>query len=392
MDLRQADRKYFGRQHAPRDVIVGHSADSRLTDTRGREYIDFMMGWCAGNLGWGNTTIRAAASRFDGPDYVHPDFLYRPWVQLAEMLAQLTPGDLEVSYRTTGGTEAVEGALQIAMAYTGRGRFLSIEDSYHGNSIAAMSIGASHYRETFRNLLPNCGKIAPPLDRNALSRVRTQLKKRDVAAFIMEPILCNLAARVPSEEFVRGVRDLCRRYGTLFIADEVATGFGRTGTLFACEHFDLEPDVMCMAKAITGGYGGLGAVITTARIASAIKGDFGLYSTYGWHPRAVAVALANLRYLKRHRGALLKNATQLGAHLLARLSQMRFKGEATVQGKGLAIGIEVASGKYATRIAETCRRNGLLVSAEDNVLMLFPALTTTQQDAERALEIFEASL
>ena len=392
MDLRQADERYFGRQHEPRDVIVGHSEDSRLTDTRGREYIDFMMGWCAGNLGWGNTAIRDAASRFDGPDYVHPDFLYRPWAQLAEMLAQLTPGDLEVSYLTTGGTESVDGALQIAMAYTGRGKFLSIEDSYHGNSIAALSIGASKHRETFENLLPNCHKIEPPLDRKALARVETQLKKRDVAAFIMEPIICNLAALVPSPEFVRGVRELCRRYGTLFIADEVATGFGRTGKLFACEHFDLEPDILCMAKAITGGYGGLGAVITTAKIAKAVKEDVNLYSTYGWHPRAVAVALANLRYLKRHRTALLKNATNLGDYLLTRLSQMRFKGDAKVQGKGLAIGIEVASAKYASRIGENCRKNGLLVSVEEDVLMIFPALTTSAEDAERALDRFEKSL
>ena len=392
VDLRQLDKKYFGRRGEPKDVIVGHSADSYLTDPRGRKYIDFMMGWCAGNLGWGNTEIRKAASDFDGPDYVHPDFLYRPWAQLAEMLARITPGELAVSYRTTGGTESVEGALQIAMAYTGRGKFLSIEDSYHGNSIATMSIGGSRDRETFKNLLRNCRKIKRPLDHKALAKVETQLKKRDVAAFIMEPIICNLAALVPGDEFVRGVRKLCSRYGTLFIADEVATGFGRTGKLFACEHFDLEPDVLCMAKAITGGYGGLGAVMTTPTIATAIKKDFGLYSTYGWHPRAVAVALANLRYLTRHRNKLLKNATQLGDYILTRLSQMRFKGKATIHGKGLAIGIEVEDERYASQIGDRCRKGGLLVSAEEDVLMLFPALTITRETAERGLDIFEKSI
>src|SRR5205085_108628 len=103
MNLRQLDKKYFGRQGEPQDVIVGNSADSYLTDARGRKYIDFMMGWCVGNLGWGNTEIRAAARKFDGPDYVHPNYLYRPWVQLAEMLARITPGKLAVSYRTPGG-------------------------------------------------------------------------------------------------------------------------------------------------------------------------------------------------------------------------------------------------------------------------------------------------
>ncbi len=308
------------------------------------------------------------------------------------MLNRITPGNLAVSYRTTGGTESVEGALQIAMAYTGRGKFVSIEDSYHGNSIATMSIGASDNREKFKNLLPNCHKIKPPLDHKALGKVETLLKKRDVAAFIMEPIICNLGAVVPEAAFIRGVRKLCTRYRTLFIADEVATGFGRTGKLFACEHFALEPDVMCMAKAITGGYGGLGSVITTSKIAKAIKEDFGLYSTYGWHPRAVAAALANLRYLMRHHSKLLKNATELGQHFLARLSQMSFKGKATVRGRGLAIGIQVRDAGYASEIGDNCRENGLLVSAEEDVLMLFPALTITRRNADRGLDIFERSL
>jgi adenosylmethionine-8-amino-7-oxononanoate aminotransferase len=240
--------------------------------------------------------------------------------------------------------------------------------------------------------LPHCAKIKPPLDHKALGKVETLLKKRDVAAFIMEPVICNLGALVPEEEFMRGVRKLCTRYGTLFIADEVATGFGRTGKLFACEHFGLEPDVLCVSKAITGGYEGMGAVITTSKIANAIKGDFGLYSTYGWHPRAVAVALVNLRYLMRHRNKLLENATELGQHFLTRLSRMSFKGKATIRGKGFAIGVEVEDESYASRIGETCRRNGLLVSAEEEAIMLFPALTITRQTAQRGLDIFEKSL
>ena len=392
MNLRQLDKRHFGRQDEPEDVVVGNSADSHLTDARGRKYIDFMMGWCVGNLGWGNTEIRAAAQKFDGPDYVHPDYLYRPWAELAQMLARITPGKLAVSYRTTGGTESVEGALQIAMAYTGRGKLVSIAEAYHGNSIATMSIGASQHRETYKNLLPNCHKIAPPLDRRALGKVETLLKKRDVAAFIMEPIICNLGALVPDTEFMRGVRKLCTRYGTLFIADEVATGFGRTGQLFACEHFDLEPDVLCMSKAITGGYGGLGAVITTSRIANAVRDDVNLYSTYGWHPRAVAVALANLRYLNRHRKALLENATEMGNYFLARLAGMQFRGKATVRGKGLAVGITFEDEDYASEIGEACRKRGLLVSAEEDTLMLFPALNIAGTTARRGLDLFEQSL
>ena len=208
----------------------------------------------------------------------------------------------------------------------------------------------------------------------------------------MEPIICNLGALVPDDGFVRGVRELCTRYGTLFIADEVATGFGRTGRLFACEHFDLEPDILCMAKAITGGHGGLGAVMTTSKIAKAIRGAYDLYSTYGWHPRAVSVALANLRHLNRHRNKLLKNTTQLGEYIRTRLRQMRFKGKATINGKGFAIGIQVEGEAYASKVGDTCRKNGLLVSAEEDVLMLFPALTIARDTAQRGLDIFEKAL
>src|SRR5688572_22664552 len=126
MNLRQLDKNHSARQAEPADVIVAISATASPTNARGRNCIALSIACGAANVGWGNTEIRTAARKFDGPDYVHPDYLYRPWVQLAEMLARITPGKLAVSYRTTGGTESVDGALQIAMAYTGRGKFVSI--------------------------------------------------------------------------------------------------------------------------------------------------------------------------------------------------------------------------------------------------------------------------
>jgi 4-aminobutyrate aminotransferase-like enzyme len=278
-----------------------------------------------------------------------------PWAQLAEMLARITPGKLAVSYRTTGGTESVEGALQIAMAYTGRGKFVSIEDSYHGNSIAA--------HERRRIAQPRNVQEPPtqlPQDRAAAGS-QGAWQGRDAAEEARRCRLHHGANHLqprrprPEDEFIRGVRKLCTRYGTLFIADEVATGFGRTGMLFACEHFDLEPDVLCMAKAITGGYGGLGAVITTSKIAK--RHQKGLRPLFHlW------VAPARRR---RRPGQpplsdappeeALKNATQLGEYFLARLSQMSFKGKATIHGKGFAIGIEVKDEDYASEVGDTCR-------------------------------------
>jgi len=351
------------------------------------------MGWCVGNFGWRPAAMAKALERFKGPDYVYPGYSYAPWTELARLLTSLAPRPLTTCFRATGGSEAVDLALQAAMIHTGRRGFLSLEGSYHGNSLAGLSIGASDNREQIKNLLPHCGKISPPLDAKALRRIEQRLKRRDVAAFVMEPISINLGVLIPEKDAIRRIRDLCRRYGTLFIADEVASGFGRTGRLFACEHFDLEPDMLCVAKAMTGGLAPIGAVIATAPIAKSMEENDGtFYSTYGWHPRAVAVALANLRYLTRHQNTLLKNATQLGQYFLTRLSQMSFKGKATVRGKGFAIGIEVKDEDYASEVGDACRENGLLVSAEEDVVMLFPALNITRATAQRGLDIFEKSL
>jgi hypothetical protein len=180
----------MGRDSPPHDVQFVRSRGSYVQGADGRRYVDFAAGWCVGNLGWDVREVRTRLRRFDGPDYVHPSYLYGPWTELAKQLAEITPGRLQRSYRATGGTEAVEIALQLAMASTGRSKFVSIEDSYHGNSLGTMSVGASEYREVLPNLLRGCLKVKRPLDANAVDRVERLLRKRDVAAFIMEPIIC----------------------------------------------------------------------------------------------------------------------------------------------------------------------------------------------------------
>jgi 4-aminobutyrate aminotransferase-like enzyme len=129
------------------------------------------MGWCVGNFGWRPAPIANAIERFKGPDYVYPGYSYAPWTELARLLASLAPRPLTTCFRATGGSEAVDLALQAAMIHTGRRALLSLEGSYHGNSLAGLSIGASDARERIKNLLPHCGKIAPPLDAKALRRI-----------------------------------------------------------------------------------------------------------------------------------------------------------------------------------------------------------------------------
>jgi acetylornithine/succinyldiaminopimelate/putrescine aminotransferase len=377
----------------PAELQVTATNGSILTDSRGRTYVDFVMGWCVGNFGWRPAAGVTALERFNGPDYVYPGYSYAPWTELARLLASLAPRPLTTCFRATGGSEAVDLALQAALLHTGRRAFLSLEGSYHGNSLAGLSIGASDRRERLKNLLPHCAKIAAPLDATALRRIEQRLKRRDVAAFIMEPISVNLGVLIPEKDIILRVRDVCRRYGTLFIADEVACGFGRIGRVFACEHFDLDPDMLCVAKAMSGGLAPIGAMVATTPIAKSMEEHDGtFYSTYGWHPRSVAAAIATLRDLKANRARLLAAVVDMSEYFRVRLLQLEFDRPAAVRIQGLAIGIDVGDEDYADAIQDTCRRNRLLVSTEGSTVLLLPSLAIDQQTAGRGLDILARSI
>jgi 4-aminobutyrate aminotransferase-like enzyme len=385
------ERRYLAREDEP-ELVVARSEGSYLFDARGRRYVDFVMGWCVGNFGWGNATLARAAARYRGPDYVYPGYAYAPWGELAKLLVRLAPGRLARCFRATGGSEAVDLALQAAMVHTGRKGFLSLEDSYHGNTLGAMSVGASDSREKAGNLLAHCHKVSPPLDASALERIERRLQTRGVAAFIMEPISINLGVLIPQRSFMRALQRLCHRYGTLLIMDEVATGFGRTGTVFASEQYDLSPDMLCVAKAISGGLGGLGAMLATPAVAKSMEDDGSFYSTYGWHPRSVNVAIATLRYIVANEKRLLGKVARMSDRFGRRLAAMRFESTPELHVRGLAIGVDVGEEEYAKRIRERCRRNGLLISAEGATLLLLPALTIGRRAADEGLDILERSL
>jgi acetylornithine/succinyldiaminopimelate/putrescine aminotransferase len=393
MKQQSREEQFFMSTEEPEDIQVARTTDEFIYDQNGKRYIDFNSGWCVGNLGWKKKEIQAKINPAKIPDYIAPGYHYRGWTDLAELLASIAPGALQKSVRATGGTEAVEAAMQIAMVYTGRSKFLSVEGSYHGNSIGTLSIGSSENREQFNNLLPNCMKINPPLDNKAADKVEARLKNKDIAALIMEPIICNLGIMIPEHAFMKRITVLCRRYGTLLVMDEVACGFGRTGKLFASEHFEIQPDVLCLAKAITGGAVPMGACMTTAKIASKVmKNGFQFYSTYGWHPLAVEAAIANIRYWKQNKKKILGNVTAMSQRFTDRLSQMKFKKDATIRILGLAIGIDVNDSKYAERIQQKSLKKGLLFTTQGQTLTFFPPLTMREAIAEEGLDILESCL
>ena len=379
----------FVRGSEAEEVQVTAAHGSHVLGRNRKKYIDFLSGWCVGNLGWDRREIRKAIRDFRGPDYVYPGFGYRPWEELAELLVSIVPVRRARCFRATGGSEAVELGLQAAMLHTGRQGFLSVEDSYHGNTLGTLSIGASGNRKLLKNLLPHCRKIEPSLDGKAAGKVEAMLGKRDVAAFVMEPISINLGVVIPDGEFVRRVRAACTRTGTLFIADEVACGFGRTGRLFASEHFGLRPDMLCLAKAISGGASGMGAMIATAPVAKSLEEDGNAYSTYGWHPLSTEASLASLRYMIRHRRRLLDHVTRISDYFRQRLVQMDFRQVPALRIRGLAIALEFADEDYVSELHARSRERGLLCSNDGPILLLLPALNIPGATARKGLDILQ---
>jgi acetylornithine/succinyldiaminopimelate/putrescine aminotransferase len=173
----------------------------------------------------------------------------------------------------------------------------------------------------------------------------------------------------------------------------VATGFGRTGKMFASEHYELDPDIMCLAKGLTGGYGGLGVAIMTKKVAKSMEFDFSFYSTFGWHPLSVEATIANLQYLLKNEEKILGNVMEMEKYFKERLEKMFFGHKAEIRIKGLAIGIEFDDANYASELVQKCRKVGLIFATlNPRTITLFPALNIDKKTAKSGLDIFEKCL
>lgn len=375
-------RRRLAAEPSDAPIEVASASGCTIVDAKGRAYLDMTSGWCVANLGWSHPDIRRRLRRFDGPDYVSPHQRYAPWDELAARLLAIAPGDMARAFRATGGSEAVDLALQAAMRVTGRARFVALEGSYHGDTLATLGL----IGEAPRRVGPAARRIKPPLDEKALGKLETALKRRDVAALVMEPIPINLGVEVPTPAFMDGAARLCKRYGTLLILDEVATGFGRTGTLFAAERYDANPDIICLAKGMTSGAAPMGAMLATERVAKQLGEGFQSYSTYGWHPLGVEAALACLDVWERDRARLLRNVRERSEQLRAGLDELRL---GDVRAAGLAVAVEMSSAKKASRLAKAVQGEGVLLGASENVLQVMPPLIVTEDEAETALVAVE---
>lgn len=358
----------------------------------GRRYLDFISGIGVANLGHANPAV-IAAIRHQAERYLHVmvygEYVLDGQVRLARRLAQLLPAGLDQVYFTNSGAEAIEGALKTARKRTGRAAFVAFEGAYHGDTMGALALaGNAAFRAPFEPL-PGPVRHLPYGEIGALDAIDSS-----VAAVVIEPVQAEGGVRVPSVEFMRALRARCIEAGAVLIFDEVLTGFGRTGKLFALEHFAVAPDIIVMAKALGGGLP-LGAFCASPSLLSVLAHDppLGHITTFGGHPLSCAAGLAALETSVGE--GLPQRAARVGNAIMARLKHLENSAVADVRGIGLLIGIELNSVDLTRQLVARCIEAGVIVNWTlncDRVVRLAPPLTISEDEVDFALQTIERAL
>ena len=319
------------------DVCYERACGSCLYTTEGVEVLDMHAGEGFATLGHNHPQVKAVLQEVleqDLPGGVQIQFHVLSGM-LAEALCRRMPGSLDAVYFCSSGAEAVDAAMKFARVSTGRPRFLSCHGGYHGVHLGPLSIcGEPMFQERFGPLLPGCAQV-PHGD---LTRLEEELRRRDVAAFILEPIL-GLGVSVPSSDYLPEVQRLCRKYGTLFVMDEIQTGLGRTGKWLALEHWNLEPDMVLLSKCLSGGYVPLAAMVTRReiynRLTNRLERCYVHESTFGRNTMAMAAGLATLHAIEEE--GLIANAELRGMQLRAGLLSIAGRHPWIVNVRGLGL-------------------------------------------------------
>ncbi len=388
-----------------------------LKDSTGKEYLDFFAGILSVNSGHSNPQINAAVhAQIDKLQHVSTVYLIEPMLEFARELAELAPGALQKSFFCTSGTEAIDTALLTAKLHTGCEDVIALRHSYHGRSHVAIGVsgqkpwrlpvatmGNVHfthnaycYRCAFGLTYPSC-ELRCARDIEELLQTSTSGR---IAAFIAEPIQGVGGFITPPPEFFSIIYDVVKRYGGVTIADEVQTGWGRTGQhLFGIQHWNVEPDVMVFAKGLANGYG-IGAFIAKREVADSYKGAN--ISTFGGNPISMVAAIANVEYIREHN--LVGNAERMGKLLREGMMELMDKHPliGDVRGKGLMLGVELVrdraskapAAEETARVMEHCKDDGVLIGRGGlyaNVLRLTPPLVVNADDVRRALRALDAA-
>jgi putrescine aminotransferase len=373
---------------------------SYFEDVTGRKFIDCLGGYGIYSAGINHPKIvRAVKSQLERMPLSSQELLDPLRGALAELLGELAPGDLQDCFFISNGTDAIEGAMKLARLYTGKPGFISCIRGFHGKSYGSLSLmGKGEYRLAFEPLLQDV-YFVPFGDATA---VENELRKAEavgmaIAGVVVEPVQGEAGAIVPPDDFVPRLREICTRYGVLLIADEVQTGMGRTGKMFGVEHWNIQPDILCLGKALGGGVMPLSAFMSTPEIWKVLEPNPFIHtSTFGGNPLACAAGIAAVNVTLEE--DLPGQAASTGAYFLGelrRIQKLYPEHVVDVRGLGLLIGIEFVDSEFGYAVAAGLFRRGVLVAGtllNAKTLRIEPALNIPRDLVDEVLEKLEETL
>jgi len=377
------ESRYTSGLYPKRELALVRGQGARVWDEQGREYIDCMSGHGVAIVGHCNPAVVEAICRQAGTLITCAEVFYNDArARLLERLISIAPQGLERAFLCNSGAEAIEAAFKLARLSTGRPGIVAMMRSFHGRTFGALSATwEPEYRDPFLPLVPGFSHVPY----NKLDALH-QAVDENTAAVVVEVVQGEGGVNPGIGEYLQGVRRVCDEKGALLIVDEVQTGFGRTGKLFACQHYDLRPDLLCLAKGIAGGVP-MGAVLFGAKVTNIKPGVHG--STFGGNPLACAAALAAIDYIIAH--DLPAQAARKGAWALERLGRIQSPLIRQVRGLGLMIGIELRQ-RVTPYLRALMEERVLALPAGKTVLRLLPPLVISDEDLATACDAVERVL
>jgi len=381
-----SEDQYLGNLYQRFPVTIEKGLGSHVWDTDNNEYIDCMGGYGVALVGHRNErVVNAIKSQIEKVITVHSSFYNKTREEFLQTLIGIAPAGLSQVHLNNSGAESVEAGIKFARKFTGRKGMVAMKGSYHGKSMGALSLTFNpKYRESFQPLVEKV-TFSPYGDIDAL---QTAVDK-DTAFVILEPIQGESGIHVPPDGFLQDVRKICDENGSLLVFDEIQSGLGRTGRMWASEHWETTPDIMCLAKGIAGGVP-MGVTLVRPDILSVMKkGEHS--STFGGNPLACAAGTATLQALTQD--GLVENAKNMGEKFLRGLNDLKSKHKIIreIRGKGLMIGVEL---KFEVKdiLMEGIKKGLLLLYSGRNILRLLPPLVMSDEDVTKSLQILDVLL
>ncbi len=385
-EIIECENRLMANVFAKKPIVIERGKGATVWDINGKEYIDCTSSYGVALLGHSHPRIvKAVCEQAKKLISCHAGFYNERRTEFLQKLTRITPKGLDKAFLCNSGAESVECAIKLARRSSSKPEIIAVMGAFHGKTMGALSATwDKKYRDPFQPLLPEIKHVPP----DNLEKARASVTDR-TAAFLVEPIRGEGGVRVPPDGYLQGLRELCDAKDILLILDEVQTGFGRTGKLFACQHWNVVPDIMCLAKSLAGGLP-LGVTVAREDIMSKFKvGDHS--TTYSGSPLVCAAASAGVDVLMEEK--LADRAAALGTYFKARLTdlQSEHKTVREIRGLGLMLGAEVKFDVLNT-ILKTAEEGLLVLDAGRNVLRFLPPLVIEKEQIDRAILILDSVL